>query len=216
MRHPNPTLKDFGPGGTVSSGNFPQLAALGKASLNMPIPSASGVSSVSTFKATLSLACAPTMRVRWWLGGLRIGVFAHVMGPVKPATRAGAFGSTAGACAGDSGEACACDAYRPIHLRYLPGFLGFFHFRTLYPAAGDGRPGRGIPRLPIKPQWVRIEVSSADPRVQDCCLSAMVGLLPGTCTSLEGQTLASAFSSSNSELRAITVASPRSSTWPAV
>lgn len=76
----------------------------------------------------------------------------------------------------------------PMHLRYLPGFLGFF-ILELFIGGWDVARRAWHPRLPIKPQWVRYEMSSADPRVQ-LLLSAMVGLLPGTLVShLEGQTL---------------------------
>tara|TARA_R110002051_G_scaffold90269_3_gene158972 strand:+ start:36845 stop:37258 length:414 start_codon:yes stop_codon:yes gene_type:complete len=76
----------------------------------------------------------------------------------------------------------------PVQLRYLPAFLGFF-IAELFIGGWDVARRAWHPRLPIKPQWVRYQMSCTEPRVQ-LLLSAMVGLLPGTLAShFEGQTL---------------------------
>lgn len=76
----------------------------------------------------------------------------------------------------------------PVHLRYLPSFLGFF-LAELFIGGWDVARRAWHPRLPIAPQWVTYEMTTEQPRVH-LLLSAMVGLLPGTFAShFEGQTL---------------------------
>ncbi|MFO7705720.1 MAG: Na+/H+ antiporter subunit E [Halopseudomonas sp.] len=76
----------------------------------------------------------------------------------------------------------------PVHLHYLPAFLGFF-LTELALGGWDVARRAWHPQLPIAPRWLRYAMTSEEPRVQ-LLLSAMVGLLPGTFAShFQGQTL---------------------------
>ncbi len=126
-------------------------------------------------------------RVRWWLGALlNLGLWLALWALLS-SNQGWAFGLPLALLATLASLRLRLHT-GPIHLRYLPGFLGFF-ILELFIGGWDVARRAWHPRLPIKPQWVRYEVSSADPRVQ-LLLSAMVGLLPGTLAShVDGQTL---------------------------
>lgn len=136
---------------------------------------------------TLTSPARQPWRVRWWLGALLNLSLWLALWALLSSNQGWAFGLPLALLATVASLRLQLHA-GPIHLRYLPGFLGFFVLE-LFIGGWDVARRAWHPRLHIRPQWVRYEMNSADPRVQ-LLLSAMVGLLPGTLAShFDGRTL---------------------------